>query len=129
MTTDWLAALERAFQRDPVPMAPVVVSPELYDMAVERGYPPESMIKTEPVTMTVEFAPTYFPPGPSYWDELGLSTWLADAVEQYDRTAIDRLLGDLDNWRPVGILAALDHTDTNTTVSMLPDWASQQRPE
>lgn len=36
---------------------------------------------------------------------------------------------DPDNWQPIGILAALDHADTNTTASMLPDWASQQRPE
>lgn len=49
----------------------------------------------------------------------------ARATEQATRV----LIGDVDNWQPTGILAALDHTDTNTTVSMLPDWASQQRPE
>lgn len=132
MTIDWAAAIKRAAGRDwPRPAGPVVVSPELYDMAVERGYPPESMVKDKPVTLTATIAHYYVPPGPSHWDDLApmLHEMMINAVAHYQQQAVDQLIGDLDNWQPTGILAALDHADTNTTASMLPDWASQQRPE
>lgn len=42
-----------------------------------------------------------------------LTEWLADAFECAGIEAVteieERLIGDLDNWRPVGILAALDN--------------------
>lgn len=100
--------------------------------------------------MVIEIAetPAWIPPYTAEYEELNreICAMLDAAYRDICQCGADTLVGDLDNWKPIGILAAVQaprgvpvdidgHThhldlssDETTRVSMLPDWAASARP-
>lgn len=115
--TDWteiIARYQDAARRWPDLDPRLMVGPRLAAALVERGYPEDQLIVHSPIQRYIDHA-------------------MEQAMRDADDRFADALCGDVEGWRPTGVLSMtleppdFDRDETRIRVRMLPDWASSAR--